>query len=100
MQESGLQCAQLAMQQQLQSGRVARQGFFALMSPIQRSEQTDGQGRAKVQKTGDCLCRNMMLCRGCCEGKDGHVESRGEIVYPGLDAATKRMGRKISEEDE
>lgn len=52
IQKSGLQCVRLTMQRQLHCGRVARQGFFALMSPFQRSEQM--QSRANFQRTVAC----------------------------------------------
>lgn len=68
VQKSGSQCVRLAMQRQLHFGRVARQGSFALMSLIQRSEQTGRDGPISRRR---CLLRYITPCRDCCKKQLG-----------------------------
>ena len=80
---------QLAMQQQLHFGCVARQGFFALMSPIQRSEQT-GKGGPRPMRRYELGYVRALACllREAIE----YVESQGEIEYQDLGCGNKENG--------
>lgn len=79
--------------------RVAGQGFFALMSPIRRSEQT-GRGRVlctRAMCVVDMARSDVLVVR---ESRVYRVAGKSFELSWGLLRATKRMGREVSEQDE